>query len=262
MNCRIAIPATMTNSFKAGPNARTKDERAPAIAGAAASTAEKTPINAAWIAGAAAAMIADAPAIPDAIATSPAPIAGPAADATANKAVTTTARAVNAARMPMMTAPRMPIANARAIRPGAAPTARYPAAIRIPSPIPIAQRPLLRASQLNPAAFDSAEVNIPRAKLSRVSDAIPTIAPWAANATATMVATTSSSLPIELRISPQLWSAICTIAPTAMFIAIAVRIKAPAPTIAVAGIRFAIATRSRITADKPTIPWNSLFMSM
>ena len=161
-----------------------------------------------------------------------------------------------------MTAPRTPMAIAKAIRPGAAPMARYPAAIRIRSPPASAANPIASCSQVRLAPTINAEKNIYNANDSTVIAAIPTMAPWAANDTATIAPTTRSILPIELRISPQLWSAICTIAPTAMFIAIAVRIKAPAPTMAVGGIRFAIATRSRTTADKPTIPWTSFAMSM
>ena len=258
----MATPAKIINSFTAGPSDRSRAVTALPNAGAEFSKAVKTPINAAWMAGAAAAMIAAAAAIPAAIAVIPAAIVGPASATTDTNVVNIATRIMIAPMMPITTRPSTPIATARAIRPGAAPMARYPAAIRMPSPTPIAKRPLLRASQLRPDTLLRALANRFRANASIVNEAIPIKAPSAAYATATMAETTSISLPIELRISPQLWSAICTIAPTAMFIAIAVKIKDPAPTMAVAGIRFAMATSNRITADNPTIPWNSLFMSM
>ena len=171
------MPARITSSFTAGPNAPTNAPRASDIAGAEFLTAVNTPMRAAWIAGAAAAIIAaDAP-IPDATATRPAAMAGPADAARAKNAVNVIARSVNAPRIPMMTRPRTPIATDKAIKPGAAPIARYPAAISTPRPMPIAQRPLERASQLKPAAAPSASTNIPSAKDSIVREAIPTIAP-------------------------------------------------------------------------------------
>ena len=258
----MATPAKIINSFTAGISDRIRAVTALPNAGAEFSKAVKTPINAAWMAGAAAAMIAAAAPIPDAIATMPAAIEGPAADTATTSAVMTAARIVRPERIPMIVKPRTPMATAKAIMPGTAPRARYPAAIRMARPTPIAKRPLLMASQPRPAADVNASVNIFRENANTVSAATPTIAFCARNAAPTIAPITRTSFPTELRISPQLWSAICTIAPTAMFIAIAVRIKAPAPTIAVGGIRFAMDTRSRTTADKPTIPWNSLVMSM
>ena len=74
----MATPAKIINSFTAGMSDRIRAVTALPNDGAAFSKAVKTPINAAWMAGAAAAMIAAAEAIPAAIATIPAPIVGPA----------------------------------------------------------------------------------------------------------------------------------------------------------------------------------------
>ena len=262
MNCRMAIPARIINSFTAGPNAATNAPRALAIAGAEFSTAVKTPINAAWIAGAAAAIIAAAAPIPDATATRPAAIAGPAEAARAKNAVKVIARSVNAPKIPMMTRPRTPMATDKAIRPMDAGIARYPAAIRIPRPIPIAQRPLERASQLRPAVLDSASTKSPRALESNVSATTPNIAPVAAYDKTTSEPITSNILPTDERISLQLYSLSRATTPAATFNAMAVRIKAPAPTIAVGGIKFAIATRSSTIAASPTRPWTIFTVSI